>query len=90
MYPNVFACSTRIAYRRLPLWDEHSPIRARRTAASQDHRAVAAPAALLVLIHCAAGNDRTGIVAALWLAAVGVPNETIAEDYALSIALSRA
>jgi protein-tyrosine phosphatase len=44
------------------------------------------PGALRVLIHCAAGKDRTGIVVALLLAAVGVPNETIAEDYALSIA----
>jgi hypothetical protein len=25
MYPNVLACSTRIAYRRLPLWDEPPP-----------------------------------------------------------------
>ena len=37
-----------------------------------------------VLIHCAAGKDRTGVVIALLLAAVGVPRATIAEDYALS------
>lgn len=36
------------------------------------------------LFHCHAGKDRTGIVAALLLGAVGVPNATIAEDYALS------
>lgn len=37
-----------------------------------------------VLVYCHAGKDRTGIVAALALAAVGVPAEAIAADYALS------
>ena len=37
-----------------------------------------------VLVHCFAGKDRTGIVAALALALAGVPRETIAADYALS------
>ncbi len=36
------------------------------------------------VFHCAAGKDRTGILAALVLALVGVPDEVIAEDYALS------
>ena len=36
------------------------------------------------MFHCHGGKDRTGIVAALVLALVGVPDETIAEDYALS------
>jgi protein-tyrosine phosphatase len=36
------------------------------------------------VIHCHAGKDRTGIVAALVLAAVGVPSVVIAADYALS------
>lgn len=37
-----------------------------------------------VLIHCLMGRDRTGLLAALLLAAVGVPLEQIDEDYALS------
>lgn len=37
-----------------------------------------------VLVHCYAGRDRTGRLIALLLALVGVPHETIAEDYALS------
>jgi|SRR5579859_1836035 len=37
-----------------------------------------------VLIHCAAGKDRTGIIVALLLDLIGVPRELIAEDYALS------
>ena len=32
-------------------------------------------------MHCAAGKDRTGVVVALALAAVGVPREAIVADY---------
>lgn len=37
-----------------------------------------------VVIHCAGGKDRTGIVAALMLDVAGVDKEAIAADYALS------
>jgi protein tyrosine/serine phosphatase len=37
-----------------------------------------------VVFHCAAGKDRTGIVAALLLSSVGVPDESIVADYHLS------
>ncbi|HYN18224.1 MAG TPA: tyrosine-protein phosphatase, partial [Actinomycetes bacterium] len=37
-----------------------------------------------VLIHCAAGKDRTGLISALLLALVEVPADTIADDYALT------
>ena len=37
-----------------------------------------------VLVHCQAGKDRTGIVVAILLSLVGVPDELIAADYALS------
>ena len=40
-----------------------------------------------VLVHCAVGKDRTGMVIALALSAVGVAPATIADDYALSNAL---
>ncbi len=36
------------------------------------------------LIHCAAGKDRTGFGAALILAALGVPEETLLHDYLLT------
>ena len=36
------------------------------------------------LVHCAAGKDRTGVVVAIALAAVGVTREAIVADYALS------
>jgi len=38
------------------------------------------------LFHCAAGKDRTGVVAGLLLALAGVEDEAIAEDYALTSA----
>jgi protein-tyrosine phosphatase len=37
-----------------------------------------------LVFHCAQGKDRTGILAAILLAALGVPNEAIVADYALS------
>lgn len=33
------------------------------------------------LFHCAAGKDRTGVVAAVLLGLVGVPHDVIADDY---------
>ena len=36
------------------------------------------------LFHCAAGKDRTGILAAALLQMLGVPDSTIVDDYALS------
>lgn len=39
---------------------------------------------LPAVIHCAAGKDRTGIVSALILRALGVPDATIVADYALT------
>jgi protein-tyrosine phosphatase len=37
-----------------------------------------------VVVHCVAGKDRTGIVCALTLAVLGVADDDIAADYALS------
>jgi protein-tyrosine phosphatase len=37
-----------------------------------------------VIVHCAAGKDRTGVLVALILALLGVPDDVIAEDYGLS------
>lgn len=39
-----------------------------------------------VLFHCAAGKDRTGVVAALLLSVLGVPDDAIVDDYLLSAA----
>ncbi len=37
-----------------------------------------------IVFHCAAGKDRTGLVAALLLSALGVDDETVVADYALT------
>jgi protein-tyrosine phosphatase len=47
-------------------------------------RAAAQPGALPALVHCTAGKDRTGVVIAFALAALGVPDRVVAADYALS------
>lgn len=41
------------------------------------------------IVHCSAGKDRTGIACALILTALGVPRETVLEDYALTQILRR-
>lgn len=42
----------------------------------------------IVLFHCTAGKDRTGIISALLLALSGVDDATIADDYALTATIS--
>ena len=39
---------------------------------------------LPAVFHCAAGKDRTGMVAAILLSVLGVADEQIVEDYALT------
>jgi protein-tyrosine phosphatase len=46
--------------------------------------ALAEPDGLPALIHCHAGKDRTGLVAALLLEALGVEREVILDDYELT------
>lgn len=45
-------------------------------------REIASAGERSVVVHCTAGKDRTGIVVALALLAVGVDRETVIEDYA--------
>lgn len=40
--------------------------------------------ALPAVFHCAVGKDRTGLLAALLLGALGVPRQVIVDDYALT------
>ncbi len=50
---------------------------------------LAEPETLPALVHCSAGKDRTGILSGVVLAALGVADETIAQDYALTEQLLR-
>ena len=96
--PNVFATATTLRYRHMPLYqivvgdrDERSLGEIYRWIVDECQPQVAAVIALLTepdalpgLVHCTAGKDRTGVIIALLLGAVGVPVETIVADYALS------
>ncbi len=53
----------------------------RGTAVAAVLRELAQPDSLPAIVHCTAGKDRTGIVIALLLSLLGVPDETIARDY---------
>ena len=46
--------------------------------------ALAEPGATPAIFHCAAGKDRTGVLAALLLSLAGVERDAIVADYALS------
>ena len=47
-------------------------------------RELAEPDSRPALVHCAEGKDRTGFAVAMVLLALGVPEETVYEDYLLS------
>jgi protein tyrosine/serine phosphatase len=51
---------------------------------AETFRILAGKDALPAVFHCTSGKDRTGIVAALLLDVLGVPDETIASDYCLT------
>src|SRR3546814_19834054 len=62
-------------YRRLPFEQSESSLAILRALADGD-----AP----LLFHCAAGKDRTAAMAALLLAFLGIPRETIVADFVLT------
>jgi protein-tyrosine phosphatase len=96
-YPNVFQVSDGVTYRHLPMREEDLAAGAETLAEiysilidqRQEQivgavRALTQPGALPALLHCAAGRDRTGIIVALALSAMGVDKATTVEDYGLS------
>jgi protein tyrosine/serine phosphatase len=47
-------------------------------------RIIADPSHMPLVFHCAAGKDRTGVLAAITLSLLGVSDDDVAADYALS------
>ncbi|HVC32706.1 MAG TPA: tyrosine-protein phosphatase [Chloroflexota bacterium] len=89
-----------IAYTHVPFIDPHAGPAPAFTTLADDYkgmldrfnqqvaaivRAIARAPEGGVLIHCAGGKDRTGIISALLLDLARVPRQTIGADYALSV-----
>jgi hypothetical protein len=55
-----------------------------RDAIARALRILGEPESLPLVFHCAAGKDRTGVVAAILLSLLGVGDDDIATDYSLS------
>jgi protein-tyrosine phosphatase len=72
------AAGERLAYRYLGYLDH-----ARESVASAV-KDLAEPGSPPTIVHCRAGKDRTGVVIAVVLCLLGVDNQTIARDYALT------
>jgi protein-tyrosine phosphatase len=80
------------ATEEMPSWREASYVAARYAqmvddgapALTRAFDELATAGALPAIFHCSAGKDRTGVLSALILAFLGVPDEVIVEDYALS------
>jgi protein-tyrosine phosphatase len=60
-----------------------------RAALSTALSVIADPEAAPVVVHCMAGKDRTGVTCGLALSLLGVADEVIAEDYALTTSAMR-
>ena len=67
-----------LAHRYEEMLEEGGPAIASVLAVLADDRQLPA------VFHCAAGKDRTGVLAALVLSLLGVPDDDVAADYALS------
>lgn len=99
-YPNPFRAEPGVDYRHVSLFEQLAPsemagadmlhdlyvqaLTTRGEAIATVLTAIAEAPEGAVLFHCTAGKDRTGLIAALLLAAVGVENALIVEDYALT------
>ena len=103
MQPNPLNGHPNIAYHNISLFDQLAPAHAQgedilldlykqalaqRQSAIRDVLTIIADAPDgIVLFHCTAGKDRTGIVTALLLAIAGVEAGVIVEDYAMTGAM---
>ena len=72
----VFAGAQDLLGEHYVTYAQHSP-----QAFVEVYRALAEPDGLPALLHCAAGKDRTGVIVAVLLSALGVPDDAIVADY---------
>jgi protein tyrosine/serine phosphatase len=77
-YPDDAGALRYLADRYAEMLDEGAP------AIRRALHLLADPDAVPLVFHCAAGKDRTGVVAAVTLSLLGVSDDDIASDYALS------
>jgi protein-tyrosine phosphatase len=98
--PNPFRAEEGVTYRNISLFDELAPsgmsgddvlldlyLRAlseRGVVIVEVLTEIANASDGVVLFHCTAGKDRTGIIAAMLLSLAGVADDLIVEDYALT------
>jgi protein-tyrosine phosphatase len=97
--PNVFATATSVTYYHRSLLPDMRPVPGKSRSLVDTYRhmlderqeqirttlqLLVAPGGLPGMVHCTAGKDRTGVITALILGLLGVPEQTIVEDYALS------
>ena len=101
--PGVFEAHPDVAYHHLPVFDDDRIWQALLKVKSHEEGYILlleecqdsfrsiletiAQQERCTLIHCSLGKDRTGLVTALLLGLAGVPVETLAEDYSLTIAI---
>lgn len=99
-HPNPLSRDAQIGYHHIPLFDRLAPslmssddvlkdlyihaMGSRGDAIASVLSTIAEAPDGAVLFHCTAGKDRTGLIAALLLAVVGVEQALIVEDYALT------
>lgn len=98
--PNPFHAHPAVAYHNVSLFERLAPaelsagdvlldlyiqaLTTRQSAIAAVLRLIAEAPQGIVLFHCTAGKDRTGLVAALLLALAGTATDTILDDYALT------
>ncbi|MCP1125484.1 hypothetical protein CN326_01100 [Bacillus sp. AFS018417] len=66
------------------MWEVYSKLPLNNPSYKRLMQVIQDPNNLGLLHHCAAGKDRTGVGAALILSVLGVPKETVMEDYLLT------
>lgn len=98
--PNPFHAHEAVAYHNVSLFDRLAPgdmsasdvlldlylqaLATRQDAVREVLTLIATAPEGVVLFHCTAGKDRTGLIAALLLALAGVATATVLDDYALT------